>query len=97
MPQLKSRKKSLRRDIKRRILNRARKRAMKAAIKAALEAARSGDEEQLQQAIAEAYRMIDRAAQKGPLHKRAAARRKARLIAAIERIRAEMAARQGES
>ncbi len=94
MPQLKSRKKSLRRDIKRRILNRARKRAMKAAIKRALEVARTGTDEELQEAIAEAYRMIDRAAQKGPLHRHAAARKKSRLMVQITKIRAELAAKQ---
>ncbi|MBC7286896.1 MAG: 30S ribosomal protein S20 [Armatimonadetes bacterium] len=82
MPQEKSREKDLRRSLFRRRLNRLRKTAMKRAIKEALAAAREGASD-LPEKIATAQRAIDRAAAKGPLHKRTAARKKARLMRRI--------------
>ena len=90
MPQRKSRKKDLRRSLFRRRLNRLRKMAMKRAIREALAAAQSGAAD-LPEKIRAAQRAIDLAAAKGPLHKRAAARRKARVMRRIAALTAAAA------
>jgi small subunit ribosomal protein S20 len=88
MPQTKSRKKDMHRAAARARLNRWRKRAVKEATRAALDAAQAGDDGLLAQAVRRAQRAIDLAAQKGPYHRNTAARRKSRLMARINRIRA---------
>jgi ribosomal protein S20 len=47
-----------------------------------------GSEEDLDQALRNAQRAIDLARQKGPLHRRAAARRKSQLMRRIAALRA---------
>ncbi|MCX7598247.1 MAG: 30S ribosomal protein S20 [Armatimonadetes bacterium] len=89
MPQEKSREKDLRRSLFRRRLNRDRKRAMRMAIRAALDAAARGNEEELDKALRNAQRAIDLARQKGPLHKRTAARRKSQLMRRIAALQSK--------
>jgi small subunit ribosomal protein S20 len=86
MPQRKARKKDLVRSRLRRVLNRRRKRAAQQAIKAALAAAAAKDSQALEAAVRQAQSALDKAAQHGPLHKRAAARRKARLMRRIGQV-----------
>ena len=89
MPQTKSRKRDLRRSAFRASLNRRRKRVVHQAVRAALDAARAGDDEQLRDAVRKAQRAIDLAEQKGPYHANTAARKKARLMASVNRLLAE--------
>jgi small subunit ribosomal protein S20 len=85
MPQSKSREKDLRRSLQRRTANRNRKREMRAAVRDALAVAAKGTEAEVADAVKAAQRNIDLAEQKGPLHARAAARRKSRLVARVRK------------
>lgn len=87
MPQSKSRKKSLKRARLRTSLNRRRKRAAHDAVRSALDTARAGDEQEMEAAVRKAQQALDRACQKGPYHRNAAGRKKARLMARIQRLR----------
>ncbi len=69
--------KRVRQNRKRRLRNKMVKTRVKNAIKKALEAARKGRD--LEAAVKEAQAVIDKAAQKGVLHRRAAARKVSRL------------------
>jgi small subunit ribosomal protein S20 len=89
MPQIKSREKDLRHSLKRRRLNRDRKRAMRAAVRAALEAVPAGTPEGVEAAVRGAQRAIDLADQKGPLHARAAARKKSQLMRRVAALKAD--------
>lgn len=71
--------KRLRQSEKRRLRNRAVKTRVKTTSRQALSAISGGDAEEASAATREAVRMLDRAARKGVIHKRAAARRKSRL------------------
>jgi len=68
---------------KRRLRNAAVRTSVRNAIKSAREAITSKDPQRAGQAIREATRTLDRAASKGVLHPRAAARRIARLTHAL--------------
>jgi small subunit ribosomal protein S20 len=59
--------------------NKAVRSALKTSAKKARQAIVDGDAEQAAQGVRETSRALDRAASKGTLHKRAAARRKSRL------------------
>lgn len=72
--------KRLRQAEKRRLRNRAVKTRAKKASTRALAAVDAGDQEQAGAAVREAQRMLDRAAGKGVIHKKATARRKSRLM-----------------
>jgi len=85
MPQTKSREKDLRRSLQKRTLNRNRKREMRGAVRDALAAAEKGTEAEVADALKTAQRNIDLAEQKGPLHPRAAARKKSRLVARVRK------------
>ncbi len=89
MPQTKTRKKSLQRARLRTSLNRRRKRLAHDAVRSALDAARAGDEQELDAAVRKAQQALDRACQKGPYHGNAAARKKARMMARIGRLRGQ--------
>ncbi|GIV03019.1 MAG: 30S ribosomal protein S20 [Armatimonadetes bacterium] len=80
MPNIRSAKKDLRRSLKRRLRNQSTKSMLKTLIKKARLAA--GTEEAAEHARL-ACKMLDKAAERGIIHKNQAARRKARLMKAI--------------
>ena len=81
MPITKSAKKALRQNVRRRKRNLARAKAMKAAIKAALKAPKDKQKE----AVAAAYKVIDKAAKARVIAKNTATRQKSRLMKAIKK------------
>ncbi len=72
--------KRMRQEAKRRLRNRAIKSRMRTYVKKALRAIEEGDREQAEMAVREAISAIDKAAQKGTIHRNQAARRKSRLM-----------------
>lgn len=80
MPQTKSMEKRLRQTEKRKYRNIGRKKAMKVAVRATLDAAKAGDESAVKDSLRLAFKAVDKAAQRGVIHKKTAARRKARLV-----------------
>ncbi|MGD0612976.1 MAG: 30S ribosomal protein S20 [Anaerolineales bacterium] len=80
MANIKSQIKRNRQNDKRRLRNRVYRGAARTAVKNARAAVVSGDPENSKKALLEAISQLDRAAQKGVLHKNNAARRKSRLM-----------------
>ncbi|MER3414445.1 MAG: 30S ribosomal protein S20 [Armatimonadota bacterium] len=76
MPNIRSAKKDLRRSAKRRLRNQSTKSMLKTLVKKARMAAGTED---AQEALRLAYKMLDKAAGRGIIHKNQAARRKSRL------------------
>jgi small subunit ribosomal protein S20 len=70
----------------RRQRNQALRTQMKTLSKKALQAAEAGDADEARRQLREAQRSIDRAASKGVLHGRTAARRKSRLVGRVESL-----------
>jgi small subunit ribosomal protein S20 len=85
MANIKSQIKRNRQNEKRHLRNQAVRSSLKTATKKASTAAASGDAEATTTAVQEASRAYDKAASKGMLHKRAAARHKSRLAKAANR------------
>jgi len=85
MANIKSQIKRNRQNEKRHLRNQAVRSSLKTATKKASTAAASGDAEATTAAVQEASRAYDKAASKGMLHKRAAARHKSRLAKAANR------------
>ena len=81
MPVIKSAKKAQRRDRRRGVVNDKIRRKMKLAVKLVKKNPSAKN-------LAEAYRMVDRAAKKGVVHKNKAARLKSRLTQQIKGIKA---------
>jgi small subunit ribosomal protein S20 len=81
MPQRKHMAKHLRQTAGRTYRNRLRKRTIKSEMRELLDAARAGDAEAVAAGMPGAQKALDKAAQRGVIHKRTAARRKARLVA----------------
>lgn len=75
-----------RQNEKARLRNQAIRSEMKTRARQALEAAESGDAEAAREALRLAQQRIDTATSKGVLHKKTAARRKARLHKRVEEI-----------
>ncbi len=69
-----------RQSLRRRDRNRVRRTAARNAVRSARELIESGTQEEAQDAIREAGAILDRAAQKGVIHRKNAARRKSRLM-----------------
>lgn len=86
MPNIRSAKKDLRRSAKRRLRNQSTKSMLKTLVKKARMAAGTGD---AQEALRIACKMLDKAAERGIIHKNQAARRKSRLTRAVSSARAE--------
>lgn len=82
MANIKSMKKDLRRNEKARVVNQAIRSSLKTYIKKVRTAAVGGDATVTAEALRVAYKAIDKAAQRGVIHKNQAARRKARVAAA---------------
>lgn len=78
--------KAHKRSRKRRLRNRAVKSALGSQIKKVLAAVDRKDPAAARQALAEAYRALDRAAVKGVIHPNRAARHKARLAARVNAL-----------
>ena len=85
MANIKSQIKRNRQNEKRHLRNQGVRSSLKTATKKATTAASSGDAEATTAAVNEASRAYDKAASKGMLHKRAAARHKSRLAKAANR------------
>jgi small subunit ribosomal protein S20 len=82
MANTKSAKKDLRRSEKRRVQNQSAKSALKTYVKKVRVAIASGDATATAEALRQAEKMLDKAAQNGVIHKNAAARRKSRIAQA---------------
>ncbi len=89
MPQIQSRRKHIRQTEKRTRRNRRLKEQVAKSTRAALETARSGDEEEIQQAINRAYKAIDKASQAGVFHARRGDRKKSLLARRVAELQAE--------
>ncbi|HEU5224881.1 MAG TPA: 30S ribosomal protein S20 [Actinomycetota bacterium] len=89
MANIKSQIKRNRQNEKRRKRNQGVRSSLKTATKRAATAAESGDADAAAAALGEASRAYDKAASKGMLHRRAAARHKSRLAKAANRAAAE--------
>ncbi|MBV6458316.1 MAG: 30S ribosomal protein S20 [Fimbriimonadaceae bacterium] len=82
MANIQSMKKDLRRNEKARVVNQAVKSSLKTYVKKVRTAAAANDEAKAAEALTAAYKAIDKAAQRGIIHKNQAARRKSRAAAA---------------
>lgn len=82
-----SAKKRIRQNVTRRARNRWRLRTMRTAIKAFQTAVAAGDVNQATDAFRSASAIVDKTAQKGPIHRNQAARRKSRMSAALKRLK----------
>ena len=89
MPNHKSAEKRVRQNEKRREINRSNRSRLRTAIKKFRSAVSGGDEASVQALLPETVSTIDKAVQKGVLHRNAAARYKSRLT-----VRANQAAAQ---
>ena len=88
MANTKSAMKRVRQNEKRRMQNRVYRSATRTHIKKARSLIESGELEQAQVEVAAAVRSLDKAAQKGVIHKNNAARRKSRLLSLLNRAQA---------
>ena len=88
MANKKSSKKDLRRIVKRRARNLTAKSALKTYVKKVRVAAAAGEAESTASALSLATKALDKAAQRGIIHKNAAARRKSRIAKAANRAKA---------
>ena len=79
MPNHKSSEKRVRQSEKRRVINRGNRTKVRTYIKKVRTALASGKNDEIQQVLPEAISVIDKAVQKGVMHKNAAARYKSRL------------------
>jgi small subunit ribosomal protein S20 len=83
VPQKRSAKKRLRQNEKQRAQNRRRKVWVKSAVREYEQALQEGDTAGASERLQEVYRRLDRVADKGTIHKNAAARRKSRLASRL--------------
>jgi small subunit ribosomal protein S20 len=79
MPNHKSSEKRVRQSEKRRVINRGNRTKVRTYIKKVRTALESGKSDEIQQILPSAISVIDKAVQKGVMHKNAAARYKSRL------------------
>jgi small subunit ribosomal protein S20 len=73
----------------RRVINRSNRTRVRGQIRRLRAALSAGDSKQLNELLPETVSVIDKAVQKGVLHKNAAARHKARLTAAVSQAQAK--------
>jgi small subunit ribosomal protein S20 len=85
MANLKSSKKDIRRIEKKRARNQATRTALKTYVKKARKSAEAGDSALAAEALVRAQKALDKAAQKGVIHKNQAARRKSRVSRAVNK------------
>lgn len=86
MANIKSAIKRIRVSERQRLRNKAAKSAMKTAIKKYLQALEANDAETARQRLQKAFSLIDKAAEKGIIHKNQAARRKSRLAKKLTNV-----------
>lgn len=77
-----------RQSLRRKERNRARRSEARGAVRRARELIAAGDSEEAQAAVREATKILDRVAGKGTLHRNNAARRKSRLVRALNAAQA---------
>ena len=85
MPNIKSAEKSLRKSKERYLRNRSTKSAIKTYTRRVKELAERGDQEGALNALRRAISLIDKAVKRGILHRNAGARRKSRLMIALNK------------
>lgn len=85
MANIKSMKKDLRRNAKARVTNQSVKSALKTYIKKVRTTSSAGQTEPVKAAVTSAQKMLDKAAQRGIIHKNQAARRKSRAMKAANK------------
>jgi small subunit ribosomal protein S20 len=85
MANKKSSKKDLRRTAKRTVRNKAARTALKTFVKKVRTVATTGDVKETQSALTVAQKMLDKAVQRGIIHKNQAARRKSRIAKAANK------------
>ncbi len=90
MPNTKSAEKRLRQSKKRYLRNRATKSAIKTYTRRVKELASSGDREGALNLLRRAFSVIDKAVKRGVLHRNAGARRKSRLMIALNKRLAQL-------
>ncbi|UCC87358.1 MAG: 30S ribosomal protein S20 [Anaerolineales bacterium] len=88
MANIKSAIKRARQNEKRRVANRIYRSSARSGIKKTRRLIEAGDVEQAEAQVASAIRALDRAAQKGVIHKNNAARRKSRLVKLLRKAQA---------
>lgn len=88
MANLKSSKKDIRRIAKKTVVNKSVRTSLKTYIKKVRNAVEAGDEAQIAEALRLAYKNIDKAAQRGIIHKNQAGRRKSRVAALVTKGKA---------
>jgi len=85
LPNIKSVMKDVKKSRERRLRNASERSRMKTFVKKARTSIESGEKAAAQQAVSAAASVIDKAAEKGVVHRRAAARRKSRLMKAANK------------
>lgn len=85
MANLKSSKKDVRRIEKKTAVNKSVRTSLKTYVKRVRQAVESGDAEAIQAAVNLAAKNIDKASQRGIIHKNQAARRKSRVMQAVQK------------
>jgi small subunit ribosomal protein S20 len=89
MPNHKSAEKRMRQNEKRRQINRSNRGRLRTSLKKLRSALSDGDASQVNAALPETISTIDKAVQKGVLHRNAAARYKSRLTARVNQLGAK--------
>jgi small subunit ribosomal protein S20 len=87
MANLKSSKKDIRRNAKKRVVNLSVRTSLKTSVKKVKQAAESGDKAKAADALKAAQKSIDKAAQRGIIHKKQAARRISRAAKAAAKAK----------
>ncbi|MCA0361238.1 MAG: 30S ribosomal protein S20 [Armatimonadetes bacterium] len=87
MANLKSSKKDVRRIAKKTVVNKSVRTSLKTYVKKVRVAAETGDKEQVAAALKLAYKSLDKAAQRGIIHKNQADRRKSRIASVAAAVK----------
>ena len=87
MANLKSSKKDIKRNAKRRAANQGVRTGLKTHVKKVRAAIAEGDPKKTAAALIEVQKQFDKAAQRGIIHKRQAARRKSRIASAVAKAK----------
>lgn len=85
MANLKSSKKDIRRSERKRDVNNSVRTSLKTYIKRVRQAVEAGDTVKISEAMSRAQKALDKAAQRGIIHKNQASRRKARIASAVSK------------
>lgn len=83
--------KAHRQSVKHALLNRQVKKGVRLAVRAVMDAAKAKDVKKVAELTAKASAALDKAAQRGTIHWKAAARRKSRLAAQVQKLAAAAA------